>query len=391
MMTHLHRAWSAASRGRTLASFATVLVALAAHVAGGQSNLSSQGFGYPPGQFSSRALGTGAAIGELDPLSPINPATIAVMGARTVYFQAQPEYRTVTGPEGTERTTTARYPVVFGAIPIGSSWMISLGSSTLLDRTAATTVTTTVPISNTESELTTTSSKVDGAINDVRIAAAWAPTSWLRAGVGAHAIAGHNRVTLEQTFQDSTQFASFTQQRLLGYGGAAVSGGVELVSKNFNASLSGRWGGNLHLSVEDTTISSARVPDRFGVSVAYTGIASSTIAVRTSYDSWSALNGLGSPGMSAVNSWDSSIGGDFAGPRFGNQIVFLRTGFRMRTLPFQAAGQNVDEKSVSAGVGTQFAANHVLADLAVIRAVRNADIGASERAWTISIGISVRP
>jgi len=391
MMTLQHRASTSASRGRTLASLASVLVALVPHLVGAQSNLSSQGFGYPPGQFSSRALGTGAAIGEIDPLSPINPATLAVLGARTVYFQAQPEYRTVTGPGGTERTTTARYPVVFGAIPVGASWMISIGSSTLLDRTAATTVTTTVPISSTESEVTTTSSKVDGAINDVRIAAAWSPTSWLRAGVGAHAIAGHNRVTLEQTFQDSIQFASFTQQRLLGYGGAAVSGGVELVSKNFNASLSGRWGGNLHLSVEDTTISSGRVPNRFGVSFAYTGIASSTIAVRTSHDSWSALDGLGSPGMKAVDAWDSSIGGDFAGPRFGNQIIFLRTGFRMRTLPFQAAGEIVDEKSVSAGLGTQFASNHVLADLAVIRAVRSADIEASERAWTISIGISVRP
>src|SRR5262249_40285034 len=159
-----------------------VLVALASHAIGAQSNLSSQGFGYPPGQYSSRAMGTGAAIGELDPLSPVNPAALAVLGARTVYFQAQPEYRTVSGPGGTERTTTARYPVVFGAIPIGSSWMISIGSSTLLDRTAATTVTTTIPISSTESEVTTTSSKVDGAINDVRLAAAWAPAGWLRLG-----------------------------------------------------------------------------------------------------------------------------------------------------------------------------------------------------------------
>lgn len=391
MMTLLYRASSAASRGRRLLSLAGAFVALASCIAGAQSNLSSQGFGYPPGQFSSRAQGTGGAIAELDPLSPINPATLAVLGARTVFFQIEPEYRTVNGPNGAERTTTARYPLVFGAIPIGSSWMLSLGSSTLLDRTAATTLDASVPISGTENVATTTTSKVDGAMNDVRIAAAWTPATWLRVGVGAHAIAGHNRVTLEQTFADSAQFASFTQQRTLGFGGAAFSGGVELVSKSFNASLSGRWGGNLHMSVEDTTLSSARVPNRFGVSVAYTGIASSSIAIRTSHDSWSSLEGLGSPGLKAVDAWDTSIGGDFAGPRFGNQIVFLRTGFRMRTLPFQAAGHDVDEKSVSAGLGSTFAANHVIADLALIRAVRSADIGANERAWTISIGISVRP
>ena len=81
MMTHLHRAWSAASRGRTLASFATVLVALAAHVAGGQSNLSSQGFGYPPGQFSSRALGTGAATCWLRLASAAGPVFVGYLVA----------------------------------------------------------------------------------------------------------------------------------------------------------------------------------------------------------------------------------------------------------------------------------------------------------------------
>ena len=42
------------------------------------------------------------------------------------------------------------------------------------------------------------------------------------------------------------------------------------------------------------------------------------------------------------------------------------------------------------GLGTFWAAGHVLTDLAVIRASRDASLPASEKAWTISIGISIR-
>jgi hypothetical protein len=95
--------------------------------------------------------------------------------------------------------------------------------------------------------------------------------------------------------------------------------------------------------------------------------------------------------MRAVDAWDTSIGADVAGPHFGQRILFLRGGYRMRTLPFQASGQDVDEKSITAGLGTAFAANHVIADLALIRATRTANLSATEHAWTVSIGIAVRP
>jgi hypothetical protein len=92
-----------------------------------------------------------------------------------------------------------------------------------------------------------------------------------------------------------------------------------------------------------------------------------------------------------VDAWDTSIGADIAGPRLGDRIVFLRGGFRTRTLPFTAAENRVKENSITGGVGTAFAGNRVLMDLAVIHASRSAALEASERAWTVSLGISVRP
>ncbi|HTE45952.1 MAG TPA: hypothetical protein VK636_11950, partial [Gemmatimonadaceae bacterium] len=149
--------------------------------------------------------------------------------------------------------------------------------------------------------------------------------------------------------------------------------------------------GPLKLHAEDTTLASAHVPDRFGASLSYVGIANSTISLRTSHDDWSSLGSLGEPGLKGVDSWDTSVGAEIAGPRFQDRPVFLRGGFRTRTLPFQAAGGDVKENSISGGLGATLANGRVLADLALIHANRTADVGASEREWTISVGISVRP
>ena len=356
-----------------------------------QSNLSSQGFGFPTGQLSARAYGAGGALAEMDPLTPVNPASLGLLPSRILFLQMEPEFRSVKGVAGTEHTTTARYPLVLGAIPIASNFILALSASTLLDRTSSTSFSTTQKLPDGENVGMTTTYRIDGAMSDVRLASAWVPNNWLRLGVGIHGISGHNLVALTQTFDDSVRFSAFSQSRVLGFGGGAVSGGIQLVSSKFVAAGSARYGGSLSLSSEDTVLSRARVPNRLGASLAYIGIANSTIAVRTTRDSWSSLNGLGSPDLHAVDAWDTSIGADIAGPHMGQRILFLRGGYRMRTLPFQASGQDVNEKSITAGLGTAFAANHVLTDLALIRASRTANLSATEHAWTISIGIAVRP
>jgi hypothetical protein len=356
-----------------------------------QANMSTQGFGYPTGQLSSRAAGSGGSIAEVDPLSPINPASLADLPSRTVFFQIEPEFRSVTTANGTDHTTTARYPVVFGAVPVGNRWVVSLGSSTLLDRTSTTTFTSTQPLSATESVDMTTKFEIDGAMNDVRLGAGWAPARWLRVGVGAHAIAGHNRVSVTQTFADTVAFSPFSQTRVLSFSGGAVSAGFELVSKLFTFGASARHGGTVRMSVEDTVLSHGDVPTRFGASLSYTGLANSFFSIRTSRDNWSSLGSLGEPGLRAVDAWDTSVGADVAGPHVFDRILFVRAGYRDRTLPFEASGNTVTEKSVTGGLGTTFANNRILTDVAVIRATRSANIAASEHAWSISLGFSVRP
>ena len=380
--------------GSFAARHAVVVVlslAAVASTARGQASLSTQGFGFPTGQMSSRTLGAGGSLAEIDPLSPVNPASISLLGARLIFFQIEPEFRSVTSNGGTDHTRLARYPNVFGAIPVAGNFVISLGSSTLLDRTSETVFTQPQVLSPGDSVLMTTRFTVNGAMNDVRLAGAWSPVRWLRVGVGAHAITGHNLVTLRQSFDDTVAFASSTQQRILSFSGTAASAGVQVVAKDFTAAFSARQGGTLSMSAEDTTLTHARVPNRFGASLTYTGLANSFFSVRTAHDNWSSLGGLGSSRLKGVDGWDTSVGADVSGPRVGSRPLFLRAGFRDRTLPFTADGNTVTEKSVSAGLGTLFANGRVLSDLAVIRANRSAGLSASENAWTISIGLSVRP
>ena len=380
--------------GRSSAASAVVSVCalLSAGAARAQSSLSGQGLGYPLGQLSARAEGTSGAIGEIDPLSQVNPAALSFIGATTLFFQVEPEFRRVTYGSGSDGTTTARYPLFAAVIPLGSTWAFGLSSATLLDRTWTTSTQGNVIIAG-ETVGSTFISGSDGSINDLRLAAAYTPRSWIQLGLGGHLISGSDRVFVGRTF-DNTSFASFADTSTLGFDGGAVSAGVTLVAQRLAiAAASFRKGGTLNATRSDTALGSGRVPDRFGLSLAYIGIAGTQIGARTSFEKWTALNGLRRGSAEAVDAWDTSVGADIAGPRFGSQPLMLRLGGRWRTLPFEALGNKVRERSLSGGIGTALASGRVFTDVTVVRAQRDAGsgLGVNEKAWTLSLGLSVRP
>lgn len=357
-----------------------------------QGTLSTQGFGYPSGQLSTRALGTGGAVGEIDPLSVSNPSTLINFGGSALYIQAEPEYRTIRVGGAAERSTIARYPLVLAAIPLTPSLFVGVSASNLLDRTFQTKTRSTVVVGGTSISSTNTFGS-DGAIGDLRLALAWAPASWLHLGVGAHAITGDNRLTNSQAFDDSTVFATLVDSSTVTYTGSAYSAGLELIAARqavFAASY--RRGGDMSLKHGDTTLSNARVPDRLSLSLAYIGITGSAIAIRTSRDNWSNMAGLGSAGLRITDGWDSSVGADILGPRLVGRSLQLRAGARRRTLPFGVGTSDVKETSYSFGAGTTMARGRAALDVTGIRATRDATgVDVKESAWTLSVGITVRP
>jgi hypothetical protein len=364
--------------------------------AGAQGTLSTQGFGYPPGEFSSRALATGGGLAQLDPQSALNPAAVSTAGDPLLFLQYDPEFRRITSGGVTEKTRTARFPLVVASVPVWGKATLAASVSTLLDRSWQTERTSEQLIAG---DLATVTERVRsiGAINDIRLAAGWAPNSFLQIGIGGHVFTGQNRVFFHQSFPDSLNFLPVSQTSNLEYTGLAVSGGVILHPSNDVAvAVSGRKGGEVKARSGDTIVSTANIPSRFGAAIAYGGISGANLSVQVDRELWSSMNGLGSDEARAVDAWDFGGGVEATGPRLLARVVLLRLGARYRTLPFVAAGSEVRELSFAGGFGMQFSRNRAAFDVTLQHSSRTPASSSAlddikERAYTLSFGLRVRP
>jgi len=361
-----------------------------------QGTLSTQGFGYPPGQFSTRVLATGGGLTEFDFDTPVNPAAIALAGEPRLYLQYEPEFRKLTNGSVTSNTTTSRFPVVSVLVPAGTHATLGLSVSTFLDRSSTTNTTRILDVAG----VTATSTEINrvvGSINDVRLALGWTPSPKFQLGLGGHVYTGENRDFFSQTFPDSLKFSSITQTTTLGFTGYAVSAGMVIrPSRVIGIGLSALKGATITAHARDTLVSQANVPDRISAGISYEGIPGSSVSAHVSRQTWSKLNGLAGPlGSAAADGWDSGVGVEAVGPRLSDRQTILRLGARYRTLPYEAGGKKVKELSFGGGIGAQFFRNSAAFDLTLERALRSSDAaslsGLRERAFIFSFGLRVRP
>jgi hypothetical protein len=379
-------------RTHSLAAAAVLFAVSFASRADAQGALSLEGLGYPPGQLSARAEGTGGGVADFDPLSLVTPAALAGVGASALYFQYSPEFRRVTTTTGTAKTTTARFPLVAGVLPMGQAWTLGLSSSTFLDRSLETSLQRQQIVGGTTDTVTLTElNKVLGAINDVRLALAWSNSPVFRIGVGGHVFTGSNRITFSRLFPDSARYISTSQTSDISYSGFAASLGMEFhPSRSIGFAISGRKGGDLRAESGDTTLGSARIPDHYSASVIFAGIPGATISARVAHDAWSSLGSLSSTGIQAFDGWDTGVGVEASGPRLLQRIITLRVGGRIRTLPFGYNGAKVSEKTLAAGFGAPLTRDRATLDFSIQRASRTAS-GIKERGFILSFGLRVSP
>jgi hypothetical protein len=377
-------------RGGVRGVLCLALVGGSVSMASAQSNLSTQGLGFPPGQLSTHARTMGGSIGEADPLSALNPAAIGLLPSSILMLQAEPEYRVVTVGSQKQRTSVSRFPLFLGALPLGSRWSVGVSASTLLDRTWETT-TRDSQVVGIDTIRFGRNQGSDGSISDLRVAVAWAPTSWFRVGLGGHALTGRGIIRTELIFVDTARFAPDLQQSTISFGGNAVSVGAHtIIPRHGSIGVSYRKGGGLSVREGDETIGSGSVPDHFGVSLLYQGIAGTVLAVRAAKDDWSSLRGM-APTLSIHEGWDVGAGADVLGPTYGSSPVSFRAGGRWRTLPFSADATPVKEQTWSGGMGFPLVRGDMQFSLGVLRSSRRGSAGVSENAWTISTGFSIRP
>jgi hypothetical protein len=369
---------------------APFLLAVAAALAGAQGTLSTQGFGYPPGQISTRAATMGGGFAETDPLSPLNPAALADWVRSGLYVQYSPEYRSVESVAGSDNTMTVRFPVMMGAVTAGRRAVIGLSASTLLDRTWETHRTGYTP-GGADSIQFSEDFTSSGAINDIRLGVAYGITPALWLGVGGHVFSGDDRLRIQRLSSDTT-FTPFLEQSRLSYSGTGLSGGVAWrPSESFLLGVSGRIGGKIETFRNDTSLSHATVPSRWGVGASFSGLSGLLVAARADWQGWSSLGDLGRPGLGVTDTWDMGAGVEVRGPTFFGASLPLRAGYRHRTLPFTVGDAKIIENSFSFGAGIPISGGRSRIDLGAERANRGSVSGISEKAWILSVGLMVRP
>jgi hypothetical protein len=370
-----------------------ISIAVISSRAGAQGALSLQGLGYPTGGLSARAEGTGGGLADFDALSLVNPSTLAGVGSAALFFQYSPEFRRVTAGSSSAKTTTARFPLVVGVLPMGQQWTLGLSASTFLDRSSETSLVRRQVVGGLLDTVSVTErNRVLGAINDVRLALAWAGSPVFRIGVGAHVFAGSNRINFAQLFPDSARYISTSQSGRISFAGFAGSLGIEYhPARAIGFALAGRKGGNLTAQSGDTTIGSGRLPDHYSASVIYEGIPGASISARVAHDAWSSLGSLLSANTQAFDGWDTGVGIEATGPRLLQRIITLRLGGRVRTLPFGFNGEKVSEKSFTAGFGAPLARNRASFDFSIQQANRTAGGDVKEKGLMMSFGLRVSP
>jgi hypothetical protein len=376
-------------------SIVAVACAMTPAMALAQGALSTQGFGYPPGQMSARALATGGGLTEFDADTPINPASIALTGEPRLFLQYEPEFRKLTNGSLSSNTTTSRFPVIGVQVPAGAHTTVGVSVSTFLDRSSSTKVSRTLNVAG-DTVTANEANRVEGAINDIRLAIGWTPNPKIQIGLGGHVFTGQNRDLFSQTFADSLKFSNVSQIETLAFTGYGVSAGVVLrPSKVLGIGISGMKGARMSTHAGDTLVSEANVPDRYSAGISYEGIPGSSISAHISHDQWSSLNGLGTAGAAATDGWDAGGGVEAIGPQIAARQTILRLGARYRTLPFVASGGKVKELSFAGGVGAQFFRNRASFDVTLERSMRTGDAsaldGVTERAYILSFGLRVRP
>lgn len=377
-------------------------LAMSASSAAAQGTLSAQGLGYPPGQLSTRALGTGGAIGEFDSHSPLNPAALAIgtFGIE-LYGQYDPELRSVSGPNGKSNTVTSRVPNFGLIVPLGRRMVLGFNASTFLDRTWATQSTRTQNILDSVVSSNETL-KSQGGIADLQAGIGYAFTSFFRLGVAAHYFTGTNSIQLLQQFPDTVTYSNISQTSKLDFRGSAISAGAE-VDLPLGVSLagSGRFGNSIRMSSvdtlnsdgtePDTVLSRGKIPNNYAVSLGYSGIPGTFVAVRYGVDRWQSLQSLSLSGATAVQTSDFSVGLESTGPKTGSQAIVFRLGARFRTLPFQVSGSTVTEHSFGGGVGLPISGGRAMLDLGVLRSARTGVSGVTENAYNLSFGLRIHP
>jgi hypothetical protein len=373
-----------------------LLVLLAGTPAAGAAQSSQfgvRGLGLPGRSLSVHALATGGSFGLFDPESSLNPAALAAFPALTAVFSGMEDFRHVENPAGSASVRESRFPqMAVGGQIRRYPMALGLGFSnyTSRDFTLATANTVLlrgilVPVNDTITSR--------GGLSDLSIGGAYRIQDHWAVGGSFHILTGTDRVSARRTFAD-TLYQETSQTSEISFAGVGVElGMVRSFGSRFAVAAIARSDGRAKVDRDSVSVSRIDLPYTFGLGLRWQARPKLTLAGQGLFRTWSGANSdlLEQGGTGADNTFELAFGGEFTPDVRRPSRRPLRFGVRYGSLPFPLVpGDQAHEFGVSIGSGLRFAQERAGIDLGLEHVWRSAG-PYSERAFLVSVGVTVRP
>lgn len=376
---------------------------MAAPAAQAQSALSARGLGYPLEGLDARARGLGGVTtGLAEPhLSLVNPAAVVGLPAAGLSVTFQGDGISSLTPGREEDFTTARFPAIQAAFPIGGRFVGTLGYASVLDHNWTARSTDSLLIAGERREVTDVFRGEGGAAR-LRVGAGYRLLPRVDVGAALDVYTGAVRDSSLRAISGlanaALQGTDYTWQGVGFSAGArwrgnalslsgAVSGGGELTAEPAD---SGATGKSYSMPLVWDAGASARISQQ----------AMAVLSVR--YGQWSSLDdeltegattGQGAGyGGGAQDVMQVAGGLEYEGLRFIGRPVPIRVGGRYTQLPFRwsPTAEFPDERAVTGGLGILFGGGAAALELGGERGWRGGDAAAlDESFWRVSFSLSL--
>lgn len=341
-----------------------------------------------------RATGTGGAFGLFDAASALNPASIALAGYLSASFQTVQNWRTFESPAGTGTARDNRYPGLFVSGPLGGTRLsLSLSASGYTDRNFSLASRDTIILRGEPVEVQDTLSS-EGGISDLRVALAWRQTRAVQWGLGVHLLTGSNRIRSHRVFSD-TAFAGAAEANTISYLGFGVSGGVVArLRRMLTFAAMARVDDRMRVQRDTSSTGTVKLPITLSAGVRLQLGERVQLGGSALFRNWSVADAdlVAQGGVGSVNTSEFAGGMEFLTDLKRPFHRPLRLGIFHAQLPFSLVrGEAVSETGISLGTSQRFVADRAGVDLSLARVWRKGGSSFSERAFLLTLGVSIRP
>jgi hypothetical protein len=370
-------------------------LALPAGLAAQSSMFGTRGVGFQGRFIGAEARGTGGSFGLFDGTSTLNPAALSEVPRVTVGFDMVGERRNWQTPAGNATVQSTRFPLagLAGPVPKTPFWL-GVSFSSYADQDYRLVTKSLQTVSGIPMQVFDTLQST-GGLNELRFATAYDAKKGTSLGFGFHLITGSDRVDARRSFED-TSFHSIRQTAEVSYSGVGFSLGlVQKVFKGVRFAALVRSDGSAKVQQDSTNnVTHIDLPYTFGAGLQFTLSKSLTTAAQAVYRTWSGANSdlVSLGGIGSVNTIDLSAGAEYLTNYRRPTHLPVRFGVRYAQLPFplNAAGRP-EEFTAAVGTGLRFSKDRAGVDLALENAWRRQQGDYKERAFMLSVGVTIVP